>query len=950
MLRAGSAGSARRRRVLFCTLVFAVGLCARDLPAAERYDPTLRFRTIATEHFFIHFHQGEEALARRLAQIAEETHQTLVSRLGRARSRSRTHVVLVDQDDVSNGWARVFPYNLIEIRAAAPGVDEAIGNTDDWLRIVFIHEYTHVLHLDRAGGLIGGLRYAFGRAPLLFPNLFLPQWQIEGIATWSESTFTGQGRVRSGDFRQIVGADAAAGFFEPVDRVNGGLVAWPDGHAHYAYGALFHDHLARRFGDSSLASLADATGRRLPYLPLGAFDRAFGEDFGTLWRDFRKEAESATASDSGGRAHRLTSHEYQVGAPRWSADGTRVYYSLFQPHDFPALMSVVPGQQPERLVNRAGGTRTAATRDAIIFDQLQYVRSVGLQGDLYQLDLPTRRVQRLTSGARIADPDVSPDGTRVVCVIEEGGGTAVAVVELGEPARQPKIVAREPDTQFGRPRWSPDGRSIAAERRPLGGPFEIVTVDPGTGEIEVLVSGPARNADPDWTPGGRWILFASDSAGGPLDLHAVERTTRRIVRVTNIEGGAHAPAISPDGRSVAFIGYLPTGYEVFATELPDLDRLADVQPHASPPAPASRPTSSAAPVDTPYRPWARLFPRYWTPVVEEDSGEIEVGAATTGEDPLGRHSYAAAATWGSAAAQPDWQLGYAYDRWRPTFVAAASDDRSTFQEAEYRDRTFDVGAFVRFRRVLRLQTLSTSFHASEEARDCVIGAGCAEPGRTAIDRRAVRGGWFLTTARSYGYSISQEDGFTLGGAVEATREALGSSGDATTVTVQARGYPSFGRRHAVLAGRAAYAGSWGDRVVARRFGVGGAAAESPGNFGRDAVGLLRGYDPDAAVGSHAAVVNLDFRVPLLYVERGAGRWPFFLKTLHAAAFVDAGQAWDRSFDPDDLKVTLGGELSIDTTIGFNLPLTFTAGVAWRHDGSGRLPEGAAVFGRIGRAF
>jgi outer membrane translocation and assembly module TamA len=91
-------------------------------------------------------------------------------------------------------------------------------------------------------------------------------------------------------------------------------------------------------------------------------------------------------------------------------------------------------------------------------------------------------------------------------------------------------------------------------------------------------------------------------------------------------------------------------------------------------------------------------------------------------------------------------------------------------------------------------------------------------------------------------------------------------------------------------------------------------------------------------------------VPLLYVERGAGRWPFFLKTLHAAAFVDAGQAWDRSFDPDDLKVTLGGELSIDTTIGFNLPLTFTAGVAWRHDGSGRLPEGAAVFGRIGRAF
>jgi Tol biopolymer transport system component len=646
----------------------------------------------------------------------------------------------------------------------------------------------------------------------------------------------------------------------------------------------------------------------------------------------------------------LTFHGYQVGAPRWSADGAHVFYSLSTPHDFPALMSVRPGQQPERLTNRAGGTRTAVTRGAIIFDQLQYVRSVGLQGDLYQLDLATRRVERLTIAARIADPDVSPDGARVACVVEDRGATALAIVDLDDPARRPRVIAREPDTQFGMPRWSPDGRSIAAERRPLGGPFEIVLVDPGTGAIEVVVSGPGRNGDPEWTRDGRWIVFASDSSGGPLDLHAVDRTTRRIVRVTNTEGGAHAPSISPDGRSVAFIGYLPTGYEIFSKALPDLAQLSDIEPGAESRKPESIATPAGANADEPYSPWSSLFPRYWTPVIEEDSGHVEVGAATTGADPLARHSYAAAVTWGSAAARPDWQVAYAYDRWRPTFVAAASDDRSEFQGANYRDRTFDVGAFVRFRRVLRLQTVSSSLHVSEERRDCAAGAGCAAPGLTSVDRRAVRGGWFFTTARSYGYSISPEDGVTLDGAVEATREALGSSGDATTVTVQARGYPSFGLRHRVLAARGAFAASWGDDVVVRRFGAGGAAAEPPGGFGRDAVGLLRGYDADAVVGSHAAVVNVDFRLPLLYVERGAGRWPFFLKTLHAAAFVDAGHAWDRSFDPDDLKVTFGAELSIDTTIGFNLPLTFAAGVAWRHDGSGRLPEGAAVFGRIGRAF
>ena len=48
----------------------------------------------------------------------------------------------------------------------------------------------------------------FGRLPLAFPNLFLPTWQIEGLATYEESAITGTGRLHAGDFRAIV-AEAA---------------------------------------------------------------------------------------------------------------------------------------------------------------------------------------------------------------------------------------------------------------------------------------------------------------------------------------------------------------------------------------------------------------------------------------------------------------------------------------------------------------------------------------------------------------------------------------------------------------------------------------------------------------------------------------------------------------------------------------------------------------------
>ena len=80
----------------------------------------------------IHFHQGEERLALRLAQIAERVYDT-AARTGMALPGRRTHVVLVDQNDYANGSATVVPWNAIQIDATPPTGVETIGNTDDWL-------------------------------------------------------------------------------------------------------------------------------------------------------------------------------------------------------------------------------------------------------------------------------------------------------------------------------------------------------------------------------------------------------------------------------------------------------------------------------------------------------------------------------------------------------------------------------------------------------------------------------------------------------------------------------------------------------------------------------------------------------------------------------------------------------------------------------------------------
>src|SRR6185295_68114 len=176
-----------------------------------------------------------------------------------------THVVLIDQTDLSNGSATPVPFDMIVVTAVWPAGSEFIGNVDDWLRYVFTHEFTHIVHLDRSIGWARVLRSIFGRTSIAFPNLFLPAWQIEGLATYEESAITGTGRLHAGDFRAIVDEAARARALEPLDRTNGGLTDWPDGAAPYAYGLGFHQYLADRFGPGKLAALAEATARRLPY-------------------------------------------------------------------------------------------------------------------------------------------------------------------------------------------------------------------------------------------------------------------------------------------------------------------------------------------------------------------------------------------------------------------------------------------------------------------------------------------------------------------------------------------------------------------------------------------------------------------------------------------------------------------------------------------------------------
>jgi hypothetical protein len=198
--------------------------------------------------------------------------------------------------------------------------------------------------------------------------------------------------------------------------------------------------------------------------------------------------------------------------------------------------------------------------------------------------------------------------------------------------------------------------------------------------------------------------------------------------------------------------------------------------------------------------------------------------------------------------------------------------------------------------------------------------------------------------------VSVEEGAAIELAGDASGRALGSDASATALVVDARAFHRIVARHAVVAVRFASAVSWGDAAGRRVFAAAGPGPSQPVfDFGRDAIGLLRGVDPEDVVGTRAAVFNADLRIPLRRVQRGAGTLPLFVRAIHAAAFFDAADAWDGAFHAGDIRRSAGAELSIDVTAFYSLHVTAAAGVARTHDPvAGR--DRAAAFARLGYAF
>jgi Tol biopolymer transport system component/DNA-binding winged helix-turn-helix (wHTH) protein len=154
-----------------------------------------------------------------------------------------------------------------------------------------------------------------------------------------------------------------------------------------------------------------------------------------------------------------------------------------------------------------------------------------------------------------ADPAFSPDGKQVAYVgQDEKQGNFNVYVKLIGAGRPLRLTSNAEQERF--PAWSPDGRYIAFLRKAQRGNDVYVIPALGGPERKLTQAAP-YDSSLSWSPDGKLLAIADKaSSKEPISIFLVsveDGSKRKVTSPPADSMGDIYPAVSPDGRALAFV-------------------------------------------------------------------------------------------------------------------------------------------------------------------------------------------------------------------------------------------------------------------------------------------------------------------------------------------------------------------------------------------------------------
>ena len=495
----------------------------------------LKWETITTENFDVHYHQNIYDIATRGASIAEQIRPTLMKQMG-IKTLTRLDIVFTSEDEILNGFAMPSNNTIIWIDQN----DAALWAGDEkWLRSVIAHELQHLVYFNTVKTWLPEPMNS------LYSNS--PGWVVEGLAEY----YTEKWRPFRFDIshkKHIIQ--------NKLDKIR-------DPHNDGFSKSLY---LADRFGDTTITKIFNHRNK----IKLFNFSSAFNKYTGLTLKQFNEQW----------RRH-ISTYYYGIRAQKervqdiGQVQQLPLYNVLAFDYSPDSMMLALIGRLNQ---NQRDYSLVIANRDTIaekkdrenqkkeknlftqkwkineldygVFGQISVSLDVSFDGesilytkynrnkhqsiifDIWKIDIKSKKKERLTTDMRANHPSFSPDDKDIVFIAHQNSTTQVYVMDL-ENKNIKTISKNQGDTQVLNPKWSYDKNFIAYSQSDPDGYLDIHILDLKSGNVEQITRTPEADYYPIWHPNNQALSFTGFYNNTP-NLYTFNTYTKQIIQNTDV--------------------------------------------------------------------------------------------------------------------------------------------------------------------------------------------------------------------------------------------------------------------------------------------------------------------------------------------------------------------------------------------------------------------------------
>ena len=248
-----------------------------------------------------------------------------------------------------------------------------------------------------------------------------------------------------------------------------------------------------------------------------------------------------------------------VGRAAWSPDGREVVFSTNMTGRLNLWKVSAAGGWPIQLLqsdDRQFGATWSPDGKWIVFEQ---DLGGGEIFDLFAVPSDGGEVINVTNTAEISEtsPRWSPDGSVLAISYQPKTSSTVDIALLDWKTRKVRKLTNEQtrNREWSNVVWSPDGKTIYADRSNAGGTdSDVYSVDVATGKLENLTphQGDVIYDVSSVSPDGRTLLINSNEKGGYQNVALLDIASKKRIWVTDVKWEANAGEFAPDGKSFTY--------------------------------------------------------------------------------------------------------------------------------------------------------------------------------------------------------------------------------------------------------------------------------------------------------------------------------------------------------------------------------------------------------------